>query len=274
MPGFTSVTFQQGGMRPPRSAGGDFGGGKLSGIKKGISKLFKKGKGKKKDLGDAAKPKKSAMDRIKSAREGMKNKSFSEIKKNAPDSKTAKKQIAKEVGKRVLKKAAKSAVGAGAAMTLHVATGGEPFSSKDMKDMTTDATIGIVKKTLNGDLSEKAIEGEMVNSLNRVMQRRGGKPVKDFSKTMERIVALKRRLDNAHNIRHRELHGNRNVLAIGPKAFGSGKMVKNKRGKRSAINKKNKKGKKNQKKSKKFNVMKNVCRHAHRSERIRDVFDV
>ena len=292
MPGFTSVTFQQGGLGSSSSGNGEnFGGGKGLGrkAKNILNKVLGKGKRKGKNktkrkqlpYEDDVKPNKSAMDRLKGIQKGMKNKSISDIRKNAPDAKTARKQIAREVGKRVIKKAAQSAIGAGASYAVHLATGGDPLSSKDLKDMTTDATVGIVKKSLNGNLNEKAIEGEMVDSYNRVIQRRGGKPVKSFSRSMERIVALRNRLHSAHDIRHRELHGDRRVLAIGPKPFGSGKMAAGKRGKRSAEKKKpkkkkpkkkkkKKKGGNNGKKSKKFNVMKNV----QRKRQTYDVFDV
>ncbi len=280
MPGFTSVTFQQGGMASSSgNDGGDFGGG-LGKLKKKVANIFKRTKSKKKDLGEPPKPKKSTMDRIKSVKDGMKNKSFSEIKKNAPDSKTAKKEIAKEVGKRVVKKTAKSALEAGTSYTIHLLEGGEPLTAKDWKDISTDASVGIVKKGLNGNLDEKTIGKEMHNSYNRVIQRRGGKPVKSFSKSMERIAQLRKRLHSAHNIRHRELHGDRTVLAIGPKPFGSGKMPAGKKGKKPKKKKpkkkkpkkkpKKKKSGKNGKKSKKFNVMKNV----QSSRQMRDVFDV
>ncbi len=295
MPSFTSIAFQQGGVNQPSGgsvgSANEFGGGlNLNKFKKIGSKLFKRGKKNKgsvakKDLASDVVKKPSKLSRIK---EGMKNKSFSDIKKNAPDSKTMKKQMAKEVGKRVLKKAAKTALGAGLTYGAHIATGGDPLSLKDMKDLTSDASVGIVKHALNGNMSEKAVKGEMVGSYNRIMVRRGGKPVKDFSETMKKLSRLRQRLNTAHNIRHTELHGNRNIMALDAKPFGSGGVKKNKKNKKSKRSvksgkkpvKKKKKAKKPKKKTAKkktnkgkggnFNVMKNV----KNVRRIRDVFDV
>ncbi len=134
--------------------------------------------------------------------------------------------MAKEVGKRVLKKTAKTALGAGLTYGVHIATGGDPLSLNDMKDLTSDASVGIVKHALNGNMNEKVVEGEMVGSFNRLMARRGGKPIKNFSETMKKLSTLRQRLNTAHNIRHNELHGNRNIMALDAKPFGSGGVKK------------------------------------------------
>lgn len=304
MVAFTSVSYQQ--SNSPHAFGGgggqEFGGGWGSHNLRNFSKnvTAKLGLGTKKVLpkaGDAAaaaaKPKGGIRGKLNAVREGMKNKSFSDIKANAPDAKTYKKEMAKEISKRVLKTAAKGGIAAGMEVGMgygyHLLSGGDAFTSAEMKNMATDAGVSIADKVLKqGGVGEEDIRREMVNSYNRAIKAKGGRPTRDFEETLAKAAKLNRRLDATHSIRHKKIH-NSNVKPFGGggKRGGRAKTKKKKkttvkrggkqkrstRGKKKSIKKK--KSAKTKKKGKSGGRRKNVniLNSAVANGRIRDVFD-
>lgn len=220
----------------------------------------------------------------------LKNKNLNEIAENALSSGKAIKKVSQEIakrgGKKVLAAAATGGVTAGIGVAIdylkHVGEGKEPLSGSDLKKLVVDAGVGVAKKGLEGKLSNRGVQREILDSYNRIIStKKGGKAAPksvNLVKTLGGLQKLLQRLNKTHWRRHYKVNGEEPLGLLEGRVFGSGVMARHSHGKtRSRKGCRSRRGRcgKRKKTARKGRRRRGGrCRGAKLMKRVHDVFDV
>lgn len=167
----------------------------------------------------------------------LKNKNLGEIVQGAATTGRALKGAAKELGKRGGKAALAAAVTGGvtagvgtmANYLLHVASGGEPMSKKEIGMLAADTGLRLAARGLDGRLTKTAAAEEVIRSYNDIIKnKQGGRLIPktiNLHRTLGNLGKLLKRLDKIHRRRHYEVNGEAPLALETGRPFGSGETM-------------------------------------------------